>query len=1127
MNIITTEIEEPFVGRQKEMKWLKHHFDEVLNYNGRFVLIQGETGIGKTKLLTKFHHSIESQGIHILTGRSVMNDVKPFSPFSRMIEDHLENIEYSTAWLIKFIEPEIAPYFIHLLPRLKNHYPLEIPHFEEPIDNPLVFYAFERFFENLSKSKPLILFLDDIMWMGAESVELLKYLVPRITSRAILIIAATHSFKNNPVLHSTLDELNGARLVHTINLDNFSQNEIEDLLNQKFKNKMPSRFMRWLFTITKGNPLFVQEIINTLIHQNIINYDVDKNEWLIEDDYEDFPISATVESVINYRLGHLAISESQLLQTAAIIGERFNLKILHKLLGSVSKKQFLRSCNILSAAKLIDGSGDTRQFSHPLIRELLYQRIDINKRRVIHRRLAAMLKEHQGNDEEIAYHITVDLAPTEETKKLVRYLFNIAKNFFDNYNYPLAWKYLKIVQRIAEKISLLDKERMKIKAEYNYLSWRSGREVAPLEEMEKLARELEKEGLKNEAARHYHMLFDRAMTVQNLKTAEKYLAKGISLANKKKGIYWTLVVERCLLKRRKGLLEEAVQEANRFINEIPPSENPTAFYKAVNSLGMVSIMRGDFKSAHQSVSQALRIAEEYHLLPYLDDAHRNLGLIEMQIGRIDSALVRLNNALKEAEIFQRGHSIAIALIYIGFCHFHKGSFEKAIEFFDRAMTQGEKINNPRVKAVAQLGKARTWLEMDKIEEAERLINVMVPGSLEKGARCDLDIIKSIIYLAKCDFDHAEDLIDKALNLTKNFKFEMHYARVLGLKALLLLQKQKRDEALNYLEKAKTELSTMGAMPHLATLLIDFGMNLGGEQGETIVLDGLKMLVDMQATEKIAQLCKVLKKKRFNRALKFAQEKIFQGEIEKIEISTFGGLSIKKPGEIDFIAEKAWPSRKAKDLLSLILVLSSSGGVTREILASYLWPEITKKKSQANFRVALTHLNKILGNKAVIQKGQFLLFDREQVSADFWRFDELVRDWQYLKQSGKFHPAEDRVRKAIALYKGDFLPEFYSQPIIDRQLELKDTMKELLFWLASRCMERIEWQEAIFFARRLLTIDLNDERAFQIIMEGLYNQGDRAGAIRLFESLKKRLKQELNTEPSPETLKLHKKITAIE
>jgi two-component SAPR family response regulator len=1115
---------EPFVGRQKELKCLRHHLEKAIDYSGRFILIQGEIGVGKTRLLKQFVDKIQERNFHILNGRVIKDEVRPFSPFIKMIEYYLCNLEHNRAWLVKFLEPEIAPYFIHLIPELKNHYPLDMPHLAHTVDNLSFVYVFQRFFENLSKSKPLILILDDIQWMSGESIELLKYFVKRIIDQPILFVATTRLYKDNPVLQQTIDEFNEMRLVFDINLVNFSQTETENLVNQKFKNDLPNHFVHWLFTTTKGNPLFIEEIIKTFIRQNIIRYDVDKNEWLVEEDYEDFPIPETVESIVSYRLDNLAAPELKLLQSAAVIGERFNLKILGKLVGLMPKKQFLRSYNILIASGLIKDFEDTKQFSHPLIHELLYQRIKIDKRRKLHRKLANILKNIQANDEEIAFHMTKDLVPTEETKQLVSYLFKISKDLLNNYNYRLAWKYLRIAQRIADKILPLNKQRMKIKAELNHLSWILGRDVLSFEEAERFVTELVNNDLRKEAAIHYRMLFHDALVAQDLKIAEKYLEKGISLVKKNDAFYWTLIVEHCLLQRRKGLLKESEKEAKRLSTEIPQVKAPEALYKVFTNLGLVSYLKGDLKEAHQFLSRALNIVEQYHLLLYIGDAYSNLGLVEMSMGELDSALMKFNDSIKEAELLQREPIIGIDLLYIGYSFLLKGEYERAIKIFEQADKKAKKTHNPRLQLSAQLGKARVFLELGDIEKAESIVKEIPEHKMEKGAYCELQLIKSLIYLKKGELNLAEKFANKALKFAKKLNLELRSARALGIKALVLLHRQERKKALNYLEKAKTMLLSIGAIPLISDILVNFGLAMGGAQGESLLIQGLNMLFDMHAHAKITALCKVMKKKGFNSALKFVRERIHEVETDKIDVFTFGGLSVKKHGELNVVSKKEWQSRKAQELLGLILVQSGSGGVTREKLTSYLWPETTRKKSQANFRVALTHLNNVLGNKVILQKGTFLTFNKELIQADFWIFDSLVKEWQNLKQCGKLHPAEDKARKAVALYKGIFLSEFYNQPILNKQRVLESNVRDILFWLATRCMERIEWQEAVLFAQRLLTFDLSDERACKIIMEGLYNQGDRVGAIRQFERLNKSLKQELDTTPSPETIKLYKKIT---
>ncbi len=518
--------------------------------------------------------------------------------------------------------------------------------------------------------------------------------------------------------------------------------------------------------------------------------------------------------------------------------------------------------------------------------------------------------------------------------------------------------------------------------------------------------------------------------------------------------------------------------------------------------------------------------ETEHLLQHIGYSSSNLGLIEMAMGKLDSALIRFNNSTKEAELLRLEPVIGINLLYIGSYFRYKGEYAQSLSFFDQAIEKADSINNPRLKLNAQISKAKTLLRMDDIEKAELILKGIPPDRISKQMHYDIEIMESHIHLKKNELELAEELIDRVLKQSKELHSEMRYGIALGLKALILLHRDKQTEAFNKLEKSKDKLLAKGEMPYMSEILVDFGLAMGGAQGETIFMEGLEILSNMHAAAEITRLNSVVKKKGgFNDAAALISEMMDGVSVDRIEVSTFGGLAVKRPGDAGVVANREWKTRKSQELLALILVQPASRGTTREILASHLWPETTKKKSLLNLRVALSNLNKVMGCQAIRQEGSFLTIDREFVRADLWTFDSLVKEWQTFKQSGKFHPAEDRARRAVTLYKGYFLPEFYTLPVADKQDELKNTMRDLLFWLAIRCIDRVEWHESILLAKRLMLLDACNEQACRIIMHGLHNQGDRTGAIRQYEHLCKCLKAEFDTVPEPETAKLLDRITS--
>ncbi len=1118
----TTDIDELFIDRERELQLLHDAVKDIMDYNGRFIIIRGGVGVGKTSLLDRFIEKIGSRDYYILYGRALKDEARPFSPFVPMIEDYLFKQKNQPGWFGRILKPEIASYFSHLIPKLKEYYPLEIQELDYPVDNHIFFYALQGFFDNLSVSKPLVLVLDDIQWMADDSIILLKYLVRRIVAKSILILATMRDQMDNQGLKMAVDELNNEHSVSYITLSDFSPGEVGLVLNSIFNTNLSGAFARWLFTITRGNPLFIKEIIKTLMYQNIIFYDEAKNQWQIEDDYEDFPVSETIESIIGYRLHKLSDSELKLLQSAAVIGESFSLPILYKLCGLKSRKQFLRSINILSSSGLIKDSEETRTlFIHPLIRALFYKKIDPARRRKLHRKLAVILKKNNAAEEEIAFHLTKDLHPAEETRELAVYLFNIAERLFDNYQYLSAKRYLKVAQGIVDKKGMNKKMALKIKSLSNQLYWLSEKGVLKIDDIGHFAKVCEAHKLKKEAGIHYRMLFHENLALQNLSGAEKYLNKAMTLVKKSESLYWLLRAEHCLLQIRKGLLQNAEDEAMRLIGEIPQDKAPEARYKIFLYLKSIALSKGDLNKALEFILEAVKVVENAHLLLYTGDAYAQLGIVEARLGKMDSALARFYESLKKAELMEKEQLIGVDLLYIGYGFLIKGEYRRAKEFFEKAKIKAEKICNRRLELTARLNMVRVFLELNQIDEAENLLKGINEKELEINARCDYMLYKSALHLKKGEIDDALKFAERAIRFVKGLHFSTRFAEAAAQKAQVLLKKGYYNKSLKLFKKAKEILSSNGEKMLLAGLLIKFGLALGDENGEAIFLQGLKLLFEMNATPRISKLYKLLEAKKFNNAGRVVRERLKKLQINPIEITTFGGLSVKMPGDIGEIARNEWQSRKSQELLGLMLL--RPGGITREILISFLWPDMAKRKSQANFRVLLTRLNKILGKGIILQRGPFLSLNKDMLQVDFWEFEAFVKEWQYLKQRAKLHPAEDRALKATTLYRGDFLPEFYSRPIVDKQFELKEKIRRVLYWLAKRCMERAEWQKAIFFARRLLSFDVNDEQACQIIMESFYNQGNRISAIRQFQRLKRGLKEEFNTTPSVQTISLYKRI----
>ncbi|MCK4235341.1 AAA family ATPase, partial [candidate division WOR-3 bacterium] len=1086
----------PFVGREKELKELESVFDEVLNYNGTFVLIRGEVGVGKTRLVEEFIKSVESQRVWVLKGKLTHNDMRPYSPFLQMIEDQLEKIEYHSQRLVKFIEPDAFPSLAHFLPKLRDYYPIEIPSAKSQYsDSRQLFNSIEKFFSNLSKLKPLVLVLDDIIWMDDDSIELFKFIVSHIVNKSIFILCTSRPWMKNSAFQTTIGEFTEYRTIRIHDLENITELDTENLITTQFGEKISSQFISWLYSITKGNPLFISEVLNVLLRRNILTYQQDEEKWKVKDDFKNFPLSPTIDSIINLHLRNLTPEALSILQTGSVLGEEFKLTMLRKLNHRTSKENFFKAFHLLKVQKVLEEKdGDILKFSHPLIREVIYRELKESKRRKLHRKISSFLKKRsEARIEEIIHHLTFDLTTEEETPELCRYLLKTGKAILQRYDEHLGWNCMTIANNIVKKFpKQLKKEGLKSEAELLRLRWVLGKNPTSFEETEELIERLKTANLRKEAVMLYRLLFYRAIVEFDIDSAKNFLESGLSISKVSEENYWVLRVESCLIKRREGKFREAEEEAQKLIEEIDPDIASGALWKVLHNLGAIAHVRGDLKKAHELMLKAIDVSEKYNLTQYRADSYINLGYIEMEMGQLDSALVKITEVVEDAERTKRAQKLAATWIVLGRCLLAKGELKTSLGYFNDSFRKAKEIGFKRAMVAARFNRVKVFLEMNKINDALEEINSISAKELQKNMLCDFHLLKSRIWLKKGKQELSKQENEKSLKLAEKLNLSIYIASALAQKGMILLKIHKESEALILLEKVKQTLLQKGALSFLSSILIRFGLALGGNKGEDIFIEGLKILFEMNALPRVDYLLREMKRREFEKAHTIAHKKLnkFISKEDRIEIYTFGGLSVRRPKELRPISQNEWQSRKARELFGLILILSTTSGTTREILASYLWPDANTSKSQANFRVTLARLNRTLGYDCIRQEAQFLFLDHRNLWVDFVQFEDFFKEWYSLQQKGKLHLAEKKAQEAVLLYNGDFLPELYNFPIDQKQMELKEKVSRLLYWLAMRSRERFEWQEAISLAHNLITLDpIGSEGAHRIIMEGLWSQGD--------------------------------------
>ena len=251
----------------------------------------------------------------------------------------------------------------------------------------------------------------------------------------------------------------------------------------------------------------------------------------------------------------------------------------------------------------------------------------------------------------------------------------------------------------------------------------------------------------------------------------------------------------------------------------------------------------------------------------------------------------------------------------------------------------------------------------------------------------------------------------------------------------------------------------------------------------------------------------------------------------LRVRAFGALEIELDGAP--LASDAWRSAKPRELL--LYLLSHPEGRTREQLGLVFWPEASAAQVKNNFHVTLHHLRKVL------RRPEWIVFERDryrvnealgvELDAIAFRRDATAALRALPSRAAPLAEREaalERLRSALALYRGDFLEDV---AVGEWHFELRDELRRL--WTtgmraAGELMVRMErFREAADVYRQLVLREEFLEEAHRQLMTCLARAGDRAQALRVYERLASTLRDELEAEPEPDTTALFDRLRRAE
>lgn len=390
-----------FIGREAPLARLLALFEDSAAGERRTVLVAGEPGIGKTRLLTELCRHAHREGAAVLWGRCYEDTLTPYQPFVEAIGD------YATAGGELPARPGIQE-LARLVPALGGE-PEMAPTGDPQGARYRLFEAARAVIARAGEAGLVVLAIDDLHWADQVTLLLLSHLIRSPEPRGLLVLGSyreSELSRKHPLVEALAD-LRGERLFERIVLDGLELNEVTALIAALGSGEMPTDLARALYEETRGNPFFVQELVQHLEESGAMQ----SAEPETRSPIAGLGIPEGVKEVLGRRLSRLSEECNSVLAAAAVVGREFDLSVLGRL-EEVHPAEPLEAVEEAQSAQLVAEDPDRPGrygFVHPLVRETLYDELSMARRSRLHRSIAQALEDEYAGDleshlSEIAMH---------------------------------------------------------------------------------------------------------------------------------------------------------------------------------------------------------------------------------------------------------------------------------------------------------------------------------------------------------------------------------------------------------------------------------------------------------------------------------------------------------------------------------------------------------------------------------------------------------------------------------------------------------------------------------------------------------------------------------------------------
>lgn len=704
------------VGRERELEVARERIDRVLAGTGGVLLISGEAGLGKSRLLAEVRQAFQAGGAAHgeplwLEGRCASyGEALPYWPFQALLR----------TWLGAPADGRDAADAGALATRLERSLGGEGPDTFAPLASLLglrtdgdgartrslppdqiqrqIHSAFSGLLEWLAARGPVALALEDVHWADPSSEGLVQELL-ELTDRAAVLLVITGRPEPDRPLRRISDA--AARSVphrlSEVRLDALAQGAERALLAELLGDApLPAEFETRVLERAEGNPLYLEELVRALVDSGAVVRSADG--WRLEQDAP-LEIPETLEKIVLARVDRLERGSRSVLAAAAVLGRQFDRSLLDRVAGERDLDHALRELQRLDLVREVRRWPEPEyRFKHSVIREAAYNALLRTGRQELHRRAAEALEASIDDSAEDRLGILA-------------------------HHYRLAG----------------DRERaLECHA-------RAGRVASGLH-------------AKAEALAHYGHALEAAAAL-GLDASEARVRR--------------VLIDRCGVRGSAGDIRGGMPDAERALRGARDAGDAGDEIDALEEIAQCLRWSGDWDAAARALAEAAAVAEREGDRRAQANAHRRLSILRSNQLRLDLALEHGNRAHELAVAAGDDESLAAALDALKLAALYAGDLEMLEDAAERLAAIEQRRGGLFALQWALLEGAYAPLARAHFEVAVERID----RALEVNRRCDDSLGRPLILATRCWLERSRGRYGAALSAGSA---ALESARAIGL-----------------------------------------------------------------------------------------------------------------------------------------------------------------------------------------------------------------------------------------------------------------------------------------------------------------------------------------------------------